>query len=248
MKLKLLAAPLPLLALVGTASLGPAQIQIDEMLALDGASQDSFGFAVTIEGNTAIVGARLADFGGLGAPQDNDNAGAAYVFEKSATGWSQTLKLTANDPTLEGGFGVSVAARVLDNLVVDDKGTPGNTFDDDVIRLTTLVVGADCGLNDLGVPEVNSSVFYAAGFVTGRDGTANVDARLNAGALPVGIDVLVPGELMPGNGFGAEVHMIVRSHGAIITGEADVQVGTFNGACDINICEDQQAVIFLPVE
>jgi hypothetical protein len=104
--------------------------------------------------------------------------------------------------------------------------------------------GTPCGLGDLGGP--GNSVFYATGFVTGADGTANVSAHVNAGSLRDGIDVLIPGGLDAGNGFDAEIHMIIRSHGGILAGLVSGQIGSFSGSCDINVCEDQQAIAFLP--
>lgn len=102
---------------------------------------------------------------------------------------------------------------------------------------------APCGANDLGIS--GSSVFYAAGFVTGGDGTANVTAHLDAGPLPSGIDILIPGGLHSGFGLRAEIHMLLRSHGPISPGSVATQIGSFDPACAI--CEDQQAVAFPPV-
>ena len=82
--------------------------------------------------------------------------------------------------------------------------------------------------------------------MTGTDGVANTVARVIAGDLADGIDVLIPGGLEPGNGMSAEIHLIIRSHGKIIKGMADVQIGTFFGACDINQCTDDQAIAFVP--
>lgn len=101
-----------------------------------------------------------------------------------------------------------------------------------------------CGEDDLGI--AGNSVFYASGFVTGTDGTANINMHVDSGDLANGIDVLIPGGLDAGNGHGAEIHLVIRSHGKIIAGMADVQIGTFFGACDINNCTDDQAVVFLP--
>jgi len=101
-----------------------------------------------------------------------------------------------------------------------------------------------CGLDDLGSPAVEASVFYAAGFLTGIGGTANVTAHLEAGALPEGVDVLIPGGLERGNGFGSEIHLVVRSHGPILPGMVAAQIGSFGGACGVNTCDDQQAVGF----
>ena len=104
-----------------------------------------------------------------------------------------------------------------------------------------------CGLNDLGTAEVAASIFYAAGFVTGTDGTANVTAHLEAGVLAEGIDHFFGPGLTAENGLEAEIHAIVRSHGALIAGLVADQIGSFAGACDLNPCEDQQAVAFQAV-
>ena len=71
----------------------------------DGADDDEFGYSVAIDGDTAVVGARLHDIGA------NANAGAAYVFVfTEADGvWSQAAKLTASDGTANDEFGISVA-------------------------------------------------------------------------------------------------------------------------------------------
>jgi hypothetical protein len=104
-----------------------------------------------------------------------------------------------------------------------------------------------CGADDLGNPDVRASVFYAAGFVTGQDGTGNVSAHTEAGALPLGIDIEVGGGLEPGNGFGAEIHLVVRTHGAIHPGLVHEQIGTFNGGCNPT-CANKQAAVFPPIE
>jgi hypothetical protein len=61
----------------------------------DGASGDRFGFAVAISGNTALVGAQVDD------NENGTDAGAAYIFDRQAAGWSQTVKLLPAD----GGLG-----------------------------------------------------------------------------------------------------------------------------------------------
>lgn len=105
-----------------------------------------------------------------------------------------------------------------------------------------------CGADDLGRPETDASVFYAAGFVTGLDGIANFTAHLDAGRLPEGIDVRRGDGLRRANGFGAEIHMIVRSHKTPMPGQVGEQIGRFGGGCGTpSICQDQQAVAFPPV-
>ena len=106
-----------------------------------------------------------------------------------------------------------------------------------------------CGADDLSNPAVRASVVYAAGFVTGLSDTGNVTAHLEAGALPSGVDVpdgTVDG-LDPGNGFGAEVHLVVRTHGLTTPGSVDKQIGSFNGGCNA-VCGNVQSAVFPPVQ
>ncbi len=100
-----------------------------------------------------------------------------------------------------------------------------------------------CGLADLGGP--GNSIFYAAGFVTDSSGTANLSVHLQSGKLPDGLTVLIPGGLKKGNGFDAEIHMIVQWHGSILPGSVGEQIGMFLGACNPD-CVDQIAIAFLP--
>jgi len=103
-----------------------------------------------------------------------------------------------------------------------------------------------CGADDLGNPAVRASVLYAAGFVTGLSDTGNVTAHLESGNLPSGLDVDLGNGLEPGNGFRAEVHLVVRSHGTTLPGIVDQQIGSFNGGCNVT-CANVQAAIFPPV-
>ncbi len=100
-----------------------------------------------------------------------------------------------------------------------------------------------CTADDLGGP--GNSIFYAAGFVTDSSGTANLSVHLRSGKLPDGLTVLIPGGLQKGNGFDAEIHMIVQWHGSILPGSVAEQIGMFLGACNPD-CVDQIAIMFLP--
>ncbi len=103
-----------------------------------------------------------------------------------------------------------------------------------------------CGTDDLENSAARASVFYAAGFVTGLDGTGNVSAEVQAGRLPEGIDVEEGRGLRRGNGFGAEVHLVIRTHGTIAPGMVHEQIGTFNGGCN-PMCANQQVAVFPPL-
>jgi hypothetical protein len=71
-----------------------------KLLAADAASEDGFGFSVTISGETLVVDAPFK----AGLPQ-----GLAYVFVHSGGVWSQQQKLLASDAAKPGNFGYSVA-------------------------------------------------------------------------------------------------------------------------------------------
>jgi hypothetical protein len=74
-----------------------------KLIASDGAAGDNFGWAVSISGDTAIVGALGDD-----APGAN-GSGSAYVFVRSGAIWTQQQKLTASDGAINDGFGYSVS-------------------------------------------------------------------------------------------------------------------------------------------
>jgi len=103
-----------------------------------------------------------------------------------------------------------------------------------------------CGPGDLlpngGDPMVDSSVVWATGHVIGGTGAATFAAHLQVDKPK--------GQVLFGNGLqnaqGAEIHLVVRSHGQPIPGQVDEQISTFEGGCDVNVCEDQQFTIHLP--
>ncbi|HEU0011396.1 MAG TPA: FG-GAP repeat protein, partial [Verrucomicrobiae bacterium] len=76
---------------------------------------DQFGFSVAVSGDTVIVGAPYEDSSarGVNGNQNNDDltdSGAAYVFVRNGTNWSQQAYLKASDNGFMLGFGYSVAA------------------------------------------------------------------------------------------------------------------------------------------
>ncbi|MEO8659082.1 MAG: FG-GAP repeat protein, partial [Bryobacteraceae bacterium] len=74
-------------------------IQQAKLTASDGAANDSFGYSVALSGDTALVG----------APAEATETGAAYVYLRSGTVWTEQAKLTASDRALNDRFGWSVA-------------------------------------------------------------------------------------------------------------------------------------------
>ena len=74
-----------------------------KLTAADGAAFDVFGISVSLSGNTAIVGATAHDIGA------NPDQGAAYVFVRSGTTWTQQARLAAADGAASEYFGSAVA-------------------------------------------------------------------------------------------------------------------------------------------
>jgi uncharacterized membrane protein YphA (DoxX/SURF4 family) len=113
---------------------GTSWSQQAKIQATDKEASDQFGNSVSIssDGNTAIVGARFEDTGAA-------DAGAAYIFKRSGTSWTQTQKIQASDPEASDNFGnpVSISGDGL-----------------------TAIIGAR--LEDTGATDAGAAYIYAA--------------------------------------------------------------------------------------
>jgi len=77
-------------------------------------SGDSFGWSVDLDGDTLVVGAPFEDSNatGVNGSQGNSsafNSGAAYVFTRSGTTWTQQAYIKASNTETEDRFGSTVA-------------------------------------------------------------------------------------------------------------------------------------------
>jgi hypothetical protein len=89
------------------------------LTAFDVSPFDGFGQSVSLWQDQLIVGASAR----------GDGAGAAYVFRRLGSRWTQAQKLTAFDGTTRGSFGTSVATR--GNVVIvgaPDANATGGIF------------------------------------------------------------------------------------------------------------------------
>jgi len=73
--------------------------QTQKLVAADGAASDAFGSAIAIDGDQAVIGASSA----------NNYTGAAYVFARAGSDWSELGKLVASDGAEFDNFGYAVA-------------------------------------------------------------------------------------------------------------------------------------------
>ena len=88
-------------------------------------AKDNFGIAVSVSGDTIVVGAYLEDSNqtaitnGTTASSDNSGSasGAAYVFVRSGTSWSQQAYLKAPNAEAGDNFGSGVSVSG-DTIVV----------------------------------------------------------------------------------------------------------------------------------
>ncbi len=113
--------------------------------ASNAAASDNFGFAVAVSGDTVVVGALTEDSSASGVNGDENNddelgSGAAYVFVRSGTTWSQQAYLKASNPGANDLFGVSVAIAgdtVVVGASVEDSsatGVDGDQGDDSAVN------------------------------------------------------------------------------------------------------------------
>jgi len=151
-----------------------------KLIASDGVSQDHFGRAVAVYGQTVVVGS-----------SSDDGQGSAYVYARSRHGWEEAGKLTAFDGAPDDLFGYAVAisgdtivvgaplddvngegsgsvyvfVRYGDSWVLQAKLTPSNPARGDnfgtsvALDHTTLVVGGPWRDPD---PDVFGSAYVFA--------------------------------------------------------------------------------------
>ncbi|MET0647059.1 MAG: hypothetical protein ABW208_10590, partial [Pyrinomonadaceae bacterium] len=70
-----------------------------KLVASDAAAEDRFGISVAMSGDTAVVG----------ADGDDGSAGAAYVFVRTGSNWTEQQKLVASDRAVNDRFGEAAA-------------------------------------------------------------------------------------------------------------------------------------------
>ena len=147
---------------------------------------------------------------------------------------------------------VTVEARGLDN-----PNTPYTAWwvvFNNPAACTGGAAGGECGPQDLGNADADTAVFHAAGYFSSANSTAGFEAELTSGRIPQGTAVVLNDDdgigLEKNNGLGAEIHVVIRSHGATVPGSVGTQLTVFNGGCGdfdgdpIDECEDEQVFIF----
>ena len=98
-------------------------------------ADDNFGISVAVSGDTVVIGVNCEDSSSTGVNENSDDnsgydSGAAYVFVRSGTSWSQQAYLKASNAEAGDNFGLSVAVSG-DTVVIgapfeDSKATGVN--------------------------------------------------------------------------------------------------------------------------
>lgn len=94
--------------------------QNQKLTASDAAAFDNFGFSVSVDGSTAVVGAPFREEGRV-----DESSGAVYVFELSGGAWRERARLTPGDGAAGAQFGSAVALSG-DALAVGARGVDEN--------------------------------------------------------------------------------------------------------------------------
>ena len=81
---------------------GGSWLETAKLWASDASPTAHFGLACAVSGNRLLIGAKDEAHAGM-------SSGAAYVFERSVTGWIEVAKLTASDAAAGDAFGRSIA-------------------------------------------------------------------------------------------------------------------------------------------
>lgn len=145
---------------------------------------DFFGRSVSIYDDTMVVGAYYEDSNatGVGGSQDNDStadSGAAYVFVRNGTTWSQQAYIKASDTTTNDNFGDRVAI-FGDVLAVTALG--GNATDSGAVYIyirngTTWSEGTYMEMSNTGVSELGEGPGVAIEDDTLVTGAHNEDSN-----------------------------------------------------------------------
>ena len=127
---------LSLLATLGATTPLQAQTPVQALQAYLKSSNtgvdDYLGFSVAVSGDTAVLGAFGEDSSTTGVnskPNEGSlDSGAAYVFVRNGTNWTQQAYLKASNPGVDDNFGWSVAVSG-DTVVIgaqnEDSSTTG---------------------------------------------------------------------------------------------------------------------------
>jgi hypothetical protein len=128
--------------------------QQQKLLAAGGFAGDEFGISVAVSGGTVLIGAFERDDNGT-------SSGAAYVFSRSGTTWTQQQKLLAADGAANDQFGASVALQG-DTALIGAYGDSDNGTSSGSAYVFTRNGGLFAQAQKLVAPDGASRAFFGA--------------------------------------------------------------------------------------
>ena len=227
-----------------------------KLTASDAVASDRFGVSVAVAGDTVVVGAYWD------STFVATRVGAAYVFVRSGSVWSEQTKLTASDGAELDFFGVSVAVTgntvvvgaYLGDKVAGDNAGLAYVFEDvachhatrtlfiDVpsgVAVSVLRSGDDIVVAGVGAcagsPTVLNTDLIS---VTGADGSESLTIDLSGGPF-------APGATAEGSGL-SEIEWVASSvESLVIQGSSGNDMIRF-GSAGGNLNSDDDADLTLP--
>ncbi len=152
---------------------------------------------------------------------------SAHAFPDGPTKAGSSSTLVRNDAGVTATF-------LSPNMTVGDV----YTFWWVIFNQPENCSGGVCGLDDVvpfpGNSVAGVSLVYGGGHIIANSGRASFGARLAAGDTDGAM--FGPGLVDP---VGAEIHIVLRTHGPVIPELLDAQLNTFGGACDVNTCANE---------
>jgi hypothetical protein len=149
--------------------------EVQKITASDREANAQFGFSVAIDGDYAIISARLEDKDASGG-NTISNSGAAYLFENNAGTWAEVQKIVASDRGANDYFGHSVSISgnyaVVGAYYEDQDASGSNTLTNSgsayifennagTWTQTQKIVASDRGANDYFGHSVSISSNFA---------------------------------------------------------------------------------------
>ena len=143
-----------------------------ELTASDAENHDWFGSSVSLDGDTAAIGA-------YGDDDQGSDAGSVYLFTRGSSGWSETAKFTASDGADDHQLGGSVA---LDGDFVVAGAYGGTSMASNSGSAYILGIGADW--TDISGSGAATTSTQVTGLADGAEYTFGIRAANPAGTGP----------------------------------------------------------------
>ena len=177
-------------ATLGTDPNDPTSPLENKLTASDGAAWDRFGFSISIDGDTAIIGA-------IGDDENGTDSGSVYVYERINNLWSEQYKLTASDGASGDLFGKSVSIDG-DTAVV---GASGNDNYGSVYVFLNID-GIWIEQAKLRAGDLDATLGMGSSVVSGFGTSVSIDSDTVAIGAPYG-----------GTSNGGQAYVFIRSDG-----------------------------------